>query len=147
MVQQHLAFNVDKDYVNLLICLLCWCFRDKALCLLWDKLGESVYFTNKDEFSSVAQSCWLFVTPWTAALQGSLSITNSWSLLKLMSIEPVRILKHKEANPLAQILSHIRKKYISILIVSKFGFTIPCNCLQMEVDLEQICKLNWKILL
>ena len=28
-----------------------------------------------------------FVTPWTAALQASVSINNSWSLLKLMSIE------------------------------------------------------------
>ena len=32
---------------------------------------------------------WLFVTPWTAAHQASLSITNSWSLLKHMSIELV----------------------------------------------------------
>ena len=31
----------------------------------------------------------LFVTPWTAACQVSLSITNSWSLLKLMSIKLV----------------------------------------------------------
>ena len=31
----------------------------------------------------------LFATSWTAALQASLSITNSQSLLKLMSIEPV----------------------------------------------------------
>ena len=31
----------------------------------------------------------LFVTPWTAASQASLSITNSQSLLKLMSIELV----------------------------------------------------------
>ena len=30
-----------------------------------------------------------FATPWTAACQASLSITNSWSLLKLMSIESV----------------------------------------------------------
>ena len=29
----------------------------------------------------------LFVTPWTAARQASLSITNSQSLLKLMSVE------------------------------------------------------------
>ena len=29
----------------------------------------------------------MFVTPWTAACQASLSITNSWSLLKHMSIE------------------------------------------------------------
>ena len=31
----------------------------------------------------------LFATPWTAACQVSLSITNTWSLLKLMSIESV----------------------------------------------------------
>ncbi|XDA89118.1 hypothetical protein R6Z07F_018749 [Ovis aries] len=31
----------------------------------------------------------LFVTPWTAAHPASLSITNSWSLLKLMSIKSV----------------------------------------------------------
>ena len=31
----------------------------------------------------------LFATSWTAARQASLSITNSWSLLKLMSIESV----------------------------------------------------------
>ena len=32
---------------------------------------------------------WLFATPWTRACQASLSITNSQSLLKLMSIELV----------------------------------------------------------
>ena len=31
----------------------------------------------------------LFATPWTAARQDSLSITNSWSLLKFMSTELV----------------------------------------------------------
>ena len=31
----------------------------------------------------------LFATPWTAASQASLSITNSWSVLKPMSIESV----------------------------------------------------------
>ena len=34
------------------------------------------------------------VTPWTAALQASLSITNSWSMLKLMSIELVMPSNH-----------------------------------------------------
>ena len=33
----------------------------------------------------------LFATPWTAACQASLSITNSWSLLKFMSIESVML--------------------------------------------------------
>ena len=36
----------------------------------------------------------LFVTPWTAACQASLSITNSWRLLKLMSIELVMPSNH-----------------------------------------------------
>ena len=34
------------------------------------------------------------MTPWTAARQASLSITNSWSLLKLMSIESVMPTNH-----------------------------------------------------
>jgi len=36
----------------------------------------------------------LFVTPWTAACRASLSITNSWSLLKLMSIKSVNPSNH-----------------------------------------------------
>ena len=36
----------------------------------------------------------LLVTPWTVARQASLSITNSWSLLKLMSIESVMPSNH-----------------------------------------------------
>ena len=51
----------------------------------------------KDKFDSSVQllSCvWLFATPWTAARQASLSITNSRSLLKLMSIESVMPSNH-----------------------------------------------------
>ena len=36
----------------------------------------------------------LFATPWTTACQASLSITNSWSLSKLMSIESVMPSNH-----------------------------------------------------
>ena len=36
----------------------------------------------------------LFATPWTAAHQASLPITNSWNLLKFMSIESVRPSNH-----------------------------------------------------
>ena len=36
----------------------------------------------------------LFATPWTAAHQASLSITNSWSFLKFMSIESVMPSNH-----------------------------------------------------
>ena len=43
------------------------------------------------KFSSVQSLCHaqVFEIPWTAARQASLSITNSWNLLKLMSIESV----------------------------------------------------------
>ena len=48
------------------------------------------------QFSSVQSPSrvWLFATPWTAARQASLSITNSWSLLKFMSIESVMPSNH-----------------------------------------------------
>ena len=48
------------------------------------------------QFSSVQSlsRVQLFVTPWTAARQASLSITNSRSLLKLMSIESVMPSNH-----------------------------------------------------
>ena len=49
----------------------------------------------KREFSSVQIShVWLFATPWTTARQASLSITDSQSLLKLMSIELVKPSNH-----------------------------------------------------
>ena len=43
---------------------------------------------------SVAKCVRLFVTPWTAVCQASLSFTISWSLLKLMSVESVMASKH-----------------------------------------------------
>ena len=47
-------------------------------------------------FSSVQllSRIWLFVTPWTAARQAFLSITNFQSLLKLMSLESVMSSNH-----------------------------------------------------
>ena len=48
---------------------------------------------NSVQFSSVSR-VQLFVTPWTTACQASLSITNSRSLLKLMSTESVMPSNH-----------------------------------------------------
>ena len=51
----------------------------------------------KKEFVAVVQSLsrvWLFVTPWRAALQVSLSFTITWNLVKLMSIESVMLSNH-----------------------------------------------------
>ena len=51
---------------------------------------------KRNQFSSVQllSHVQLFVTPWTAACQASLSTTNSWSLLKLMSIKSVIPFSH-----------------------------------------------------
>ena len=51
-----------------------------------DILGISELTWTGIQFSSVAQACPTLCDPWTAACQTSLSITNSRSLLKLMSI-------------------------------------------------------------
>ena len=57
-------------------------------------------FQSVDTFQSTFSSLQslshvqLFVTPWTAACQPSLSFTNSWSLLKLMLIESVMPFNH-----------------------------------------------------
>ena len=52
---------------------------------------SSVYQFNSVQSLSHVR---LFVTPWIAACQAPLSITNSWSLLKLMSIESVMPSSH-----------------------------------------------------
>jgi len=70
------------------------------LCFYWLLCGEQSEFELSDkviiQFSSVQSlsGVRLFVTPWTAAHQASLSITNSQSLLKLMSIESVMPSSH-----------------------------------------------------
>ena len=49
------------------------------------------YISHSDQFSSVqsVSHVRLFATPWITARQASLSITNSWSSLRLTSIESV----------------------------------------------------------
>ena len=68
------------------------------LCLLhWQAGSLPLAPPGKCTLSSSVQllSCvQLFVTPWTAACQASLSIINSWSLLKLMSTELVMPSNH-----------------------------------------------------
>ena len=62
--------------------------HQNSFCFLIGKFSHSIM---SDSFSSVQSlsRVWLFATPWIAACQASLSITNSRSSLKLMSIELV----------------------------------------------------------
>ena len=81
----------SKHIVLLLFCFVNWNYsREKWL----EKENECSWFalSYMIQFScSVVSNS---ATPWTAARQASLSITNSWSLLKLMSIELVMPSNH-----------------------------------------------------
>ena len=56
-------------------------------------MGWEVRGRSKSSVQSLSRVR-LFATPWTTAHQASLSITNSWSLLKLMAIESVMPSNH-----------------------------------------------------
>ena len=51
------------------------------------EIPQTNHKSRNTQFSSVTHCVWLFATLWTAARQAFLSITNSHSLLTLMSIE------------------------------------------------------------
>ena len=74
----------------LMSCVYSWWFSPPAVAT-----GE-VAWLYRVQFSSVQSlsHVWLFATSWIAARQASLSITNSRSLLKLMSTESVRPSNH-----------------------------------------------------
>ena len=61
-----------------------------------EKSGGFIYWAEARHTTCSLSCCYaqLFVTPWTAAHQASLSFTISWSLLKLMSIESVMPSNH-----------------------------------------------------
>ena len=90
----YMVYTLHIDFSGLVTSLL-------TLLFLW----QSYLITCKHEnlskpfyssFSSVQSlsHVWLFVTSWTAACQAALSITNSWSLVKVMSIESVMPSNH-----------------------------------------------------
>ena len=95
----------------------------QGISALWKRLNSEVSFNFKNPLISLlldsvhSLSCVrLFATPWPAACQASLSITNSRSLLKLMSIESVMPSNHLIlCHPLLLLLPSI---FPSIRVVS-----------------------------
>ena len=75
--------SLNVDYYHLLSLFLS-VFYSLLFFFFWSVL--SIQFSPVQSLSHV----WLFETPWTAAWQAYLSITNSWSLLRLMSIASVK---------------------------------------------------------
>ena len=64
-----------------------------ALTILYSLYTLKLYLFQFSSVQSLSH-VWLFATPWIAARQASLSITNSWSSLKLMPIESVMPSSH-----------------------------------------------------
>ena len=72
-------------------------------------------------FSSVVQLCLTLCNPWTATCEASLSITNSWSLLKLMSIKSVMPSNHLILCHLLLLLPSIFPAFWSFLMSQFFS--------------------------
>jgi len=88
----HAPDSISRISVFVRYCCVtnCVTFQD----VIWRLHKESISRTN--QFSSVRSlsRVQLFAIPWTASCQASLSITNSRSLLRLMSIESVMPSNH-----------------------------------------------------
>ena len=81
----ELKTQLDPKWLTLLLLLF-----THFLTSLLTMYSVPVQFCSVQSLSHIR----LFVTPWTAACQASLSTTNSWSLLKLMFIELVMPSNH-----------------------------------------------------
>ena len=83
-----LAFYISLDHWNVKINSV---FGIYLVYIFMEKCLITIYVS---QFSHSLSRVQLFATPWTAARQASLSITNSWSSLKLMYIELVMPSSH-----------------------------------------------------
>ena len=87
IVIAHSPHQALKDYSQIVVL----CYHGAIWLLLQLFIIFLIFFSSSVQLLSCV---WLFATPWTVPHQPSLSITNSWSLLKLMSIESVMTSSH-----------------------------------------------------
>ena len=94
-----MLFSVLKLFISIWV-ENCYTFKgqsfENGLFYIFQAIG-SIFVAKAIEYKGSVQSLscvQLFVAPWTAACQASLSITNSWSLLRLMSMESVEPSNH-----------------------------------------------------
>ena len=107
-------------------------------------INRSVYDL---EFSSVQMlsRAWLFATPWIAAHQASLSITNSRSSLKLMSIESVMPSSHLIVCCPLLLLPPIPRSIRVFSNESAFGVRWPKYWSFRFKILHSMCQHIWEI--
>ena len=107
---------------------------------------HSVQFSSVQLLSHVQ----LFATPWTAARQASLSITNSWSLLKLMPIEWVMPSHHlilcRPLLFLPSIFSSIKVfSNESVLRIRWPSTGASASASVLPVNIQDLFPLGWKV--
>ena len=98
-----------------------------------------IYIVEYCYCCSIAQSCLTLVTPWTVALQASLSFTISWSLLRLTSIESMMPSNHLilccPLLLLPSIFPSIRVSFSeSALQISSIGASVSAIVLPMSIQ-------------
>ena len=86
------SFWIWKKVGEKEVCTWIWRWGENS----WENANQII---RSVQFSSVPQLYPTLVTPWTAACQASLSITNSRSLFKLTSIESVMPSNHLDFCP------------------------------------------------
>ena len=106
--------------------------------------GKMIYHFNSVQSLS---HVWLFMTPWTAARQDSLSITNSWSLLKLMSIVLVMPSNHhplSSPSPLAFNLPGSGSFQMSLFFASGVqNIGVSSSASVLPVNIQNWFPLGW----
>ena len=102
----------------------------------------------------------LLATPWTVARQASLSISNSWSLLKLTSIESVMLYNHlilccpllllPSIFPSNRVFSNESVLHIRLPKYWSFGFSLsPSNeysvLISFRIDWFDLSAVQWTL--
>ena len=101
------------------------------------------------QFNSVQSlsRVWLFATPWTAAHQASLSITNTQSLLKLMSIESVMPSNHLTLCPLLLLPSVFPSIRVfsneSALRIRWWSIGVSASASVLPINIQDWFPLRW----
>ena len=119
--KQTIITNVDENVKQLELL----CITDRNV-KWYTSVENNRHFSKEMSLFSPIQPLsrvWLFATPWTAAHQASLSITNSQSLLKLMSIELAMPSNHLIFCQMAN--KHMKRCSTSFMIQS---VQFQCSC-------------------
>ena len=100
-------------------------------------------FCLLDVCFSVAQLC---LTPWTAAHQASLSFTNSWTLLKLMSTEsvmPSPIVPFSSCLQSLPASGSFLMSRLSVSLGQNIGASTSASVLPMKYSGLISCRMDW----